>query len=61
LHIWEVVTQENTFGNLPLGKAFGNHQINIIVEPDITMIDIGIYSFGAYFQEPFHANIRNGK
>ncbi|XP_023328262.1 uncharacterized protein LOC111701294 [Eurytemora carolleeae] len=30
-------------------------------KPDITMIDIGIYSFGAYFQEPFHANIRNGK
>ena len=51
-YLWEVAAWKN---------VFGNQQINIIVEPDVTLVNIGIYSFGAYFQEPFHASIRNGE
>ena len=31
------------------------------VETNITLADIGLFSFGAYFQEPFHEKIRKGE
>ncbi|XP_023329485.1 uncharacterized protein LOC111702138 [Eurytemora carolleeae] len=30
-------------------------------DSNISLIDVGLYSFGAYFQEPFHVKMRNGK